>query len=567
MTPLFSPKSRAVDVCCFHRSCMDSGVPWEVLARDSVLLKAVSHWRQDDDVWLEGSFDRLSETVRVNPLRDDSNWTEGWLEENGAVRIPWFTGPCSAWTLPFERGAAEGDSREMLKALHQTGRLTRQEAVSMLPVIALDPEPGDIVLDMCASPGSKTTHIAEYLGESGLVLANEVVNSRVNMLVSNSNRHGSPCIAVVNHDGRHMPMVPESGFDRVLVDAPCTGSGTTRKNPDVWSKWLPSGGRSLHDLQIQLLSRAVAITKASGRIVYATCSLDPVENEAVIAEILRKHDGIDLLDASELLAGVPGEAGRSDWPMLGDDGRPTDESFPVSMVPPTEERISLALPRCIRIWNDKVDAGGFFLAVLEKTANAVSKKKNAEHTIRPDDARPDPSNSPRPLSEELSETLRKQWGELPNGLWIRGKRVLLSTQEAREVWESDRSRKGGRVRIPGERWRPLRVMHLGQKAALLRKGAFDRIVAGAARRLGPELTGVTTEVNPELIDELLTNGEAMIPDSGFNESAGGRILIDTESGDCIPVWIGSRLSLMLGEPECRILCMQRGLQYHSAEEE
>ena len=80
---------------------MDSGVPWEVLARDSVLLKAVSHWRQDDDVWLEGSFDRLSETVRVNPLRDDSNWTEGWLEENGAVRIPWFTGPCSAWTLPF----------------------------------------------------------------------------------------------------------------------------------------------------------------------------------------------------------------------------------------------------------------------------------------------------------------------------------------------------------------------------------------------------------------------------------------------------------------------------------
>ena len=278
---------------------MGSEGSWDELARDSVLLKAVSHWRQDADTWLEGSFERLAETVRVNPLRSDSDWTESWMEDNGAVRVPWFTGPGSAWTLPFHRGAAEGDAREILKNLHETGRLTRQEAVSMLPVLALGAEPGEIILDMCASPGSKTTQIAECLGESGLVLANEVVNSRVNMLVSNSQRHGSSCIAVVNHDGRHIPKVPESGFNRVLVDAPCTGSGTTRKNPDVWSKWLPSGGRSLHDLQVYLLSRAVAVTKPGGRIVYATCSLDPVEDEAVVAEVLRRHDVLALLDASE----------------------------------------------------------------------------------------------------------------------------------------------------------------------------------------------------------------------------------------------------------------------------
>ncbi len=546
---------------------MSSEVPWDELARDSVLLRAVSHWRDDADVWFEGSFDRLPETVRVNPLRADYDWTESWLEDNGAVRIPWFTGPGSAWTLPFKRGASEGEVREVLKALHDTGRLTRQEAVSMLPVIALGAEPGDVVLDMCASPGSKTTQIAECLGESGLVLANEVVNSRVNMLVSNSHRHGSACIGVVNHDGRHMPMVPESGFDRVLVDAPCTGSGTTRKNPDVWSKWLPSGGRSLHNLQVDLLSRAVAITKPGGRVVYATCSLDPVEDEAVVAEILRRHDHLELLDASEMLPGVPGEMGRSEWISLGDDGKPTDESFSESMLPPAENDISSSLSRCMRIWNDRVDAGGFFLAVLEKSTDAKFMQKPTEHTLQPDEVRPDPHDSPRPLSEELGQTLAKQWGSLPSDMWIRGKRVLLSTPEARGVWNSERSRKGGRVRIPGGRWRPLRVMHLGQKAALLRKGAFDRIVAGAARRLGPELPGVSTEVESELIDELLSNGEAMIPETGFEESVGGRILTDSENGDCIPVWVGSRLSLMLSDSERRILCIQRNLQLHRTEEE
>ena len=546
---------------------MSSEVPWDELARDSVLLRAVSHWRDDADVWFEGSFDRLPETVRVNPLRADYDWTESWLEDNGAVRISWFTGPGSAWTLPFKRGASEGEVREVLKALHDTGRLTRQEAVSMLPVIALGAEPGDVVLDMCASPGSKTTQIAECLGESGLVLANEVVNSRVNMLVSNSHRHGSACIGVVNHDGRHMPMVPESGFDRVLVDAPCTGSGTTRKNPDVWSKWLPSGGRSLHNLQVDLLSRAIAITKPGGRVVYATCSLDPVEDEAVVAEILRRHDHLKLLDAFEMLPGVPGEMGRSDWISLGDDGKPTDESFSESMLPPAENDISSSLSRCMRIWNDRVDAGGFFLAVLEKSTDATFMQKPTEHTLQPDEVRPDPHDSPRPLSEELGQTLAKQWGSLPSDMWIRGKRVLLSTSEARGVWNSERSRKGGRVRIPGGRWRPLRVMHLGQKAALLRKGAFDRIVAGAAKRLGPELPGVSTEVDSELIDELLSNGEAMIPETGFEESVGGRILTDSENGDCIPVWVGSRLSLMLSDSERRILCMQRNLQLHRTEEE
>ena len=120
--------------------------------------------------------------------------------------------------------------RKILKALHDTGRITRQEAVSMLPVIALAPKPCYSPGSVCIT-GSKTTQICEHLGDSGVVIANEVVRGRVNTLVSNIQRHSSRTAVVVQHDGRHIPKVPSSGFDYVLADVPCTGSGTTRKNP------------------------------------------------------------------------------------------------------------------------------------------------------------------------------------------------------------------------------------------------------------------------------------------------------------------------------------------------
>ena len=531
------------------------------MAQNSVLLRAVSHWRKDAAGWLSGSFDRLPETVRVNPLRADCDWTEDWLESIGSQRITWFSGPGSAWALPFDRGSAQGDIKEILKALHETGRLTRQEASSMLPVLALGAKQGDIVLDMCASPGSKTTQIAEHMGERGLVLANEVVNSRVNMLVTNVQRHGSRTVAVVHHDGRHIPRVPESGFDRILVDAPCTGSGTTRKNPDVWGKWLPSGGRSLHDLQLALLNKASALVKPGGRVVYSTCSLDPIEDEAVVAEILRSSDVMSLLPVSPLLEGVPGEKGRMDWPNLNDDGEPSDEDFPESMIPPKESEISEQLAHCMRVWNDSIDGGGFFLAVLEKSADAPQRPTPEVHTfLSPEDVKPDPRNSPQPLSESMASSIESTWGALPDDLWLRGKRLLLSTPEARVVWESERSRRGGRVRIPGNRWRPLKVMHLGLSAAQLRAGEVERVVAGASQVLGPHLPGASCEVDSALIDSLLEEGDAMIEERhGLEGMRGGRILIDSQNGDCVPVWVGGRISLMLGSAERLLLTLQRGL--------
>jgi len=538
------------------------------MARESVLLRAVSHWREDSEVWLSGSFDRLPETVRVNPLRADRDWTEDWLEGIGSKRIAWFSEPGSAWELPFERGSAEGEVKQVLNALHETGRLTRQEASSMLPVLALGVRPGHVVLDMCASPGSKTTQIAEHLGDSGLVLANEVVNSRVNMLVTNVQRHGSRPMAVIHHDGRHLPRVPESGFDRILVDAPCTGSGTTRKNPDVWSRWLPSGGRSLHDLQVALLSKASALLKPGGRIVYSTCSLDPVEDEAVVAEVLRSSDSMSLLPTSPLLAGIPGEQGRAEWAILDDEGAPSEEEVSKSMLPPEEEGVAEQLAHCMRVWNDSIGGGGFFLAVLEKSSDAPSRPvPDNVSLLDSEDVKPDAANSPQPLPESLSSSVESAWGELPDDLWVRGKRLLLSTPETRVVWESGRSRRGGRIRVPGGRWRPLRVMHLGLNAALLRDGEVERVVAGAARVLGPRLPGASCEVDGVLIDTLLEEGGAPVENGVPGDIKGGLVLVDSGNGDCLPVWVGGRISLMLGSSERLLQAMQRGLTINQNEGE
>ncbi len=540
---------------------------WYGLGENSVLLNAVRNWREDSDTWLESSVDRLPETVRVNPLRNDVPWVEGWLEDIGGERLDWFEGVGSAWKLPFDRGKIEGEQRIILSSLHETGRLTRQEAVSMIPAIVLEAKPGEIILDMCASPGSKTTQISENLNNEGVVIANEIASSRINTLVSNSQRHGTRTCMIVNHDGRHFPKIPGEGFDRVLVDAPCTGSGTTRKNPEVWKKWLPSGGRSLHKLQIDLLSKAIDITKPGGRIVYSTCSLDPVENEAVIAEVMRKFP-IKIIDGSELIKKLPCDRGFRDWKLLDDNGNITTKiDVPNSIRPPTEENIIKSMDNCMRIWNDKIDGGGFFIAVLEKiTDNEISEPRRVVLDNQKSD---DSNNLPTPINNDLKLKLINKYGSYPDNLWIRGKKILWATKETEYIWEHQKSRKSGRITIPGRRWKPIKVIHLGLDTIKLRNGEIDRIIGKAAEQIIPSLKSGYVNSKSELIDRLLS-GEQPLPTEIYemDEShRGSLILIDKKHNSCIPVWIGARVSLMINESERIVMRAKRGLKLVIDEEE
>ena len=539
---------------------------WRREAENSILLKSVSHWREKPERWFRGSYDRLPETVRVNPMSEEKDWVESWLSGIGANKIPWFSGPGSAWEMPFERGSAEEEVKSLMAALHETGRITRQEAVSMLPVLALDPTPGQIILDLCASPGSKTTQICEHLGDSGAVIANEVISGRVNTLVTNVQRHASRAVLVVQHDGRHMPRVPGSGFDGVLVDVPCTGSGTTRKNPDVWGKWRPSSGRSLHSLQYDLLSRAIELTKPGGRVVYSTCSLDPIENEAVVARVVAGGK-VRVVPCGDSLSGVPSKPGMANWPLLNDMGELDTESESEEYLLPTEDKaVSSQLNDCLRVWNDEIGGGGFFLAVLERIM-----EEDVSGSIDPFPSQKtfdDPESFPQPIDEERERELREVWGSVPTNIWSRGKSLLWSSDEIREIWGAQRTRKSGRELIPGDRWRPLKVIHLGLIAARLRKGRLDRIVSRAARRLREEISGPFVNVDENVIDDILRGKEPLRTDisSLQDTDRGSRILVGSR-GYCLAVWVGNRVTPMVSQSERTVMRGVRDLSFGTKEEE
>ena len=542
---------------------MREEVDWDKAARASLLLKAVSCWRKNSDSWFAHAYERLPETVRVNPLSADQEWLEDWLKSLDCKPIEWFNGVGSAWTMPFSRGKAEGEVKSALAALHETGRLTRQEAVSMLPVLALDPKPGEYILDLCASPGSKTSQIAEHLNDSGVVVANEIVRGRVNLLVSNMQRHRSRSNIIVNHDARHFPKIPEFGYDRILVDAPCTGTGTTRKNPHVWSRWKPSGGRSMQKLQIDILSRATKLVKSGGRVVYSTCSLDPIENEAVVAEVLRNDPSLKLISAHDLIPKLPASEGMTQWPVLSDEcSIVQNEQEEDNFLSPSEKEIIDALPLCMRVWNDESTAGGFFLAVIEKKSSVETESNSqVNRELTEEEAPVDNEDVPQPISSETRTILEEELGDLPNDLWVRGKKVLWSTSEANEIWSSERSRRGGRIRIPGRRWRPLKVVYLGLEAIHLRRGEFERVVGSAAKKFADRIEKGCTEVPSKVIDSLLSGDEPepTLVSTKLSSKRGNFLLVDESDGTTIPVWIGGRVSLMMRTAEVHVLRLIRGI--------
>lgn len=542
---------------------------WNELGKNSILLNAVRNWRDDPELWFSKSVNRLSETVRVNYLRKEWKWVEEWLLNIGAKKIEWFRDTQgSAWTLPFERGKAEGDVKSIISSLHRTGRITRQEAVSMIPTIALEIKPGEIVLDMCASPGSKTTQIAENLQNRGLVIANEIANNRINTLVSNIQRHGNKTSMIIQHDGRHIPKILNPGFDKILVDVPCTGSGTTRKNPEVWKKWLPSGGQSLHNLQVELLRKAINLTKPGGRIVYSTCSLDPIENEAVIAEVLRDNT-VEILSPKDILKSIPFDEGFTEWPKLDDSGgEDNDLKLEKSMLPPTKKFMIDSLKKCVRIWNDKIDGSGFFISILEKRIDAMNPDER-KNSFLDNNIKPDPENFPNPISKELRDMITNHFGKCPENLWIRGRKISWTTDEAKAIWKNEKSRKSGRVVIPGNRWRPLKIISLGLDTIKLRNNKIDRIIGRSSREIISEINYGHIILDGEkidkiLIDEFLLNEDF---DIDITEHKGGLILIDERDGSCIPVWIGNKVSLMINDDEKRILRFMKGLDISNREEE
>ena len=169
------------------------------------------------------------------------------------------------------------------------GWIHGQEEVSQIPVTLLDVDSGDIVWDAAAAPGGKATQLAATVrGDGGYVVANDVNLGRLAALRSNADRLGVDNLIVTNQNARTYSVadVAVETFDGALVDAPCSGEGTVRKNPDVNTVTDQAGRMQLSAIQRDILERAIHLTKPGGSVVYSTCTLAPEENEAVVSDIV-----------------------------------------------------------------------------------------------------------------------------------------------------------------------------------------------------------------------------------------------------------------------------------------
>lgn len=227
----------------------------------------------DPRAFLEALRTPLPVCFWVNPRKAQEDACLDHLRGLGVAPEPvgWYPGAyrVRAWERP---GAT---------LAHLSGWYYLQEEIALTAVVALDPRPGERIVDLCASPGGKTAQIALRVGPRGLVVANEAQMDRLSGLRATVDRLGLLNVVVTWEDGRFLPL-PEGCWDRVLLDAPCTGEGTVRKPGQGW-KPAPLGfRRSLQATQKSLLRQALALTKPGGVVVYSTCTFSPEENEAVL---------------------------------------------------------------------------------------------------------------------------------------------------------------------------------------------------------------------------------------------------------------------------------------------
>lgn len=194
----------------------------------------------------------------------------------------------------------ESEARPGSHPLHEAGVYYIQEPSAMLPVTLLDIKEGQRILDMCASPGGKSTQIASYMGGSGFLVSNEINPQRAKNLSENIERMGVKNCYVTNEDSGNLSKHFPAYFDRILVDAPCSGEGMFRKNPEAVNEWSPANVKLCADRQDEIMENAYIALAPGGRMVYSTCTFAPEEDEGTIERFVEKHGDMKLVSMEKL---------------------------------------------------------------------------------------------------------------------------------------------------------------------------------------------------------------------------------------------------------------------------
>ena len=193
---------------------------------------------------------------------------------------------------------------------HAAGLYYLQDPSAMAVAELLDPQPGERVLDLASAPGGKATHIAAKMQGQGLLVANEIHSKRAWELAGNLERWGATHVAITNERPERLAERFEGFFDRVLVDAPCSGEGMMRKGEAARVEWAPELMHGCALRQSGILEQAAALVRPGGRLVYSTCTFNPEENEGTVARFLDAHPEFELIEPPR----PPGfSPGRPDW--------------------------------------------------------------------------------------------------------------------------------------------------------------------------------------------------------------------------------------------------------------
>jgi len=272
--------------------------------------------------------------LRVNPLKTEAVPD---LSRFGLTPVPW-----AKYGYYYDPNTRPG-----LSAYHEAGLYYLQEPSAMAPAGLLDVRPGMKVLDLCAAPGGKTTQLAAALKGEGLLVCNEINPKRAKILARNIERLGIANALVLNEHPQKLEERFAGFFDRILVDAPCSGEGMFRKEEAAVTDWSPETVDMCARRQGEILHSAAKMLKPGGRLVYSTCTFAPQENEGAVSRFVESHPAFSVVAV--------------DAPWF-DPGRPAWTADPAE-----------GIERTFRLWPHKLRGEGHYAAVLEKKRPPCAK--------------------------------------------------------------------------------------------------------------------------------------------------------------------------------------------------
>lgn len=344
------------------------------------------------EAFLAGFERETYRALRVNPLKWADQNPPKWTDSRGSGQEgqPFHLTPVSWEGHGYYYDPSDQPGRH---PYHEAGAYYIQEPSAQAAVPLMEVCPGDKVLDLCAAPGGKSTQIAAALQGKGLLVSNEVHPARAKVLSENLERMGVRNACVLNENVTRLSEKFPEYFDRILVDAPCSGEGMFRKSETARAEWSPENVELCAARQDEILDHAAAMLRPGGRLVYSTCTFAPRENEGSVSRFLKRHPDFVLLPIDKERMGLePGTCdGRPEWAQFpdtedreGPSARAADMGTPLDGETQKDNRMYTAgagapphaqdagdenLRHTLRLWPHLVKGEGHFAAVFQKAGN------------------------------------------------------------------------------------------------------------------------------------------------------------------------------------------------------